>query len=314
MHLDRAVVQHRHLGTGCYIAAKAHGLRNPAENLLAVDVGGGCDPTAFFCRGVQHRQMLGMFGHQLAAQRQRVLPGSGSNFIDERLQINGVLVQVDTAPEAGWNMRIAHGMVDQQIGKAVTNRRFRAARVQTLEHHRIFAIDDVLRRHGGKNRLAGNAHVQRGDIAFSVKASGHLALGDGVVAAVQHVFLTRPDQLDGHARHFLGNGHGLAHIVGGAASAKTAPEVKLVHITLGGRQASGFGASGQGGFTVLGGGPHFTALRRPARCRVHGFHRGVVLKRVGIHRLNFAGTGRNRCAGIAVFIADHSVFVVETGF
>ena len=60
-----------------------------------------------------------------------------------------------------------------------------------------------------------------------------LALRDRVVAAVRHVLLARPDQLDRRARHLLGDRHRLAHpVVHRAAPAEAAAEVQLVDLAL----------------------------------------------------------------------------------
>ena len=52
-----------------------------------------------------------------------------------------------------------------------------------------------------------------GQVALRVEPGRQLALRDRVVAAVQHVLLARPDQLDRRAGHLLGDGHRLAHLV-----------------------------------------------------------------------------------------------------
>ena len=64
------------------------------------------------------------------------------------------------------------------------------------------------------------------------RPGGQLAGGDRVVAAMQHVLLPRPQQLHGRPRHFLGDGHRLAHVVLPAAPAEAAAEQHLVHLAL----------------------------------------------------------------------------------
>ena len=210
-------------------------------------------------------------------------------------------------------MRVAHGVVYQEVGKGVANRCLGPRRIQALKHHWILAIDDVLRRHAGQYGLAGNAHVQAGDVALRIKPGGHFALGNRVVFTVQHVFFTRPDQLDGCARHLLGDSHSLAHIVGHAAPAKAAAQMQLVDIALRRCQASGFCAGSQCRLAVLRGAPDLAAGRRPLGCGIHGFHGGVVLVRVGIHRFNFASACCNGCPGVAVFIACHGLWCAQPG-
>ena len=70
------------------------------------------------------------------------------------------------------------------------------------------------------------------DVALRVEPGAQLALRHRVVAAVQHVLLARPDQLDRRARHLLGDGHRLAHPVGRAAPAEAAAEQLLVDLAL----------------------------------------------------------------------------------
>ncbi len=78
--------------------------------------------------------------------------------------------------------------------------------------------------------------MQRGDVALRVQPGLQLALRHGVVAAVQHVFFARPEQLDGYARHLFCDVYRLAHpVVHGAAPAITAAQMDFVDLALGGR-------------------------------------------------------------------------------
>ena len=156
--------------------------------------------------------------------------------------------------------------------------------------------------------------MQPGDVALRIEPGRHLALRDGVVFAVQHVFFTRPDHLDGRAGHFFGNRHGLAYIVGLAAPAKATAQMQFVYVALRRGKARGFSAGGQCCLAILRGAPHLAAAGRPFRRGVHGLHGGVVLKRVRVHRFNFAGARGNRCLGIAVFIAHNGLWGVQTRF
>jgi hypothetical protein len=160
----------------------------------------------------------------------------------------------------------------------------------------------------------GDAHVQRRHVALRVQPGRQLALRDRVVQAVGHVFFTAPQQLDGRARHLLGNRHRLAHpVVHRAAAAKTAAEVDLVDLALRGRQACCFGRRGQCGFAVLRGGPHLAPVRRPLRRGVHRLHRGVVLVRVGVHRLDLACCAGQRLLHIAMAIAHGRLLGIQAG-
>ena len=74
-----------------------------------------------------------MLGHQLAAQRERILPGRVRDLVDEALEVDRVVVEVHAAPEAGRHVRVAHRVVDQQVRDRVAERAFGAAGVEALE-------------------------------------------------------------------------------------------------------------------------------------------------------------------------------------
>ena len=132
-------------------------------------------------------------------------------------------------------------------------------------------------------------------------------------APLQHVFFTAVDHLDRHAGHLFGDRDGLAHIVGHAAPAKTTTQVDFVNIALGLRQSGHLGRGGQRRFAVLGGGPNFAALGRPARGGVHGFHARVVLVRVAVNGLDlFGGTG-HRGLDVAILVAHGGLGRIERG-
>ena len=275
--------------------------------------GRGRAPSCLGRRRVEHRQGLGI-GDQLAPKGQRVLVGSGGNFVNEALDIDRVLVQVHTAPETHRHIRVANGMVNQQIGETIGELSLRAGRIQSLEGHRVFTGHDVLRRHLRQNRLPGHSHVQPGHVPLRVQSGRHLALARGVEATLQHVFFSRPYQLDGRAWHFLGQCNRLAHVVGHAAPAKAAAEVNLVHVALRLRQSRSFARGCQCGFAILGGCPDLTALRGVARGRVHGLHAGMVLVRVAIDRLDLAGSTGQRCLDVAILVAHGGFGCVECRF
>lgn len=117
VHLYGAVLADKHLGAGGRIAAKAHGLRQTAVNLLAANIGVWLAPASTLGRRIQNRPKFQVLRHHLAAHRQRILSGDKSYFVDERFKVNRVLVQIDALPETGGHMRVAHGMVDQQVGE-----------------------------------------------------------------------------------------------------------------------------------------------------------------------------------------------------
>ena len=83
--------------------------------------------------------MLGMFGHQLAPEFERVLSDGMRELVHEAFDVDGVLVDVDAAPETRRHMRVAHRMVDQQIRNFVAEFEF-AARRQPLKRRGVHAI------------------------------------------------------------------------------------------------------------------------------------------------------------------------------
>ena len=130
-------------------------------------------------------------------------------------------------------MRVAHGVVDQQVRDGVADRASRPAAFRPWNTTGSRPSLHVLREDAGQDRLARDAHVQRRHVALRVQAGRQLALRDRVVAALQHVLLARPDQLDRRAGHLLGDDHRLAHpVVHRAAPAEAAAEVDLVDLAL----------------------------------------------------------------------------------
>jgi len=63
----------RDLGTGCDIAAVAHVLGEAAVDALRRRLA----PARTLGHGIEHREVLGMVGHQLAAELERILPRNG---------------------------------------------------------------------------------------------------------------------------------------------------------------------------------------------------------------------------------------------
>src|SRR6202034_945374 len=92
--LQLAFVAYGHLGYGGRIAAVAHELRD-----AAMDAGGQrLAPVAFFGRGIEHGEVLGMFAHQRPAKLERVLAGSLRDLVHEAFAVDAVLVGIDAAP------------------------------------------------------------------------------------------------------------------------------------------------------------------------------------------------------------------------
>ena len=238
VNLEFSVIADRDLSTGGYVTAEAHGLGQSTKHAL----GRRFAPASPLSCCIQDGPVQRVFGQQFMPEGQRILACGMGEFVDEALHINAVLVQVDTAPKASRHMRVAHGIVDQEVGHAVAEMPLRTGCQQTLEHHRIFAVLDALRRYCGQNRLSGNAHMQAGDLALGIDAGGQLALGHRVVTPVQHVLLAAPDQLDRDARHLLGDADSLVNPVGAATAAEATAEHQLVDLTFGGRQAGSLGS------------------------------------------------------------------------
>ena len=180
-----------------------------------------------------------MTAQQLAAEFQLVLPGRLRQLIHEAFHEDAVLVDVHATPEARRDVRIAHRMVDQQVRDRVAERVL-ARLEQALERERVAALVllDHLRPHAREDRLARQADVQAGQVVVLVERAGHLRHHDRVIAALRHVFLARPEQLDRGAREFLGDTDNLMHVVlERAAPAEAAAEVEHVDLDLVGRQA-----------------------------------------------------------------------------
>ena len=174
-----------------------------------------------------------MLGHELAPECQRVLPGGMGELVDEALQIDGVLVDVDAAPEARRDRRVAHGVLDEQVRHRVADGVV-AVRMEALEGDRVRAVfAHPLRAHGGQDGLARDAHMQRGQLTVFGEAAHQPTLGDRVVMAVGHVLLAGPEELHRRARQLLGDADGLGdEVVEGAAPAEAAAQMDLMHITL----------------------------------------------------------------------------------
>ena len=129
-----------------------------------------------------------------------------------------------------------------------------------------------------------------------------------MVAAVEHVLLARPDQLDRRARHLLRDRHRLAHeIVARRAPAEAAAEIEPVDVALADRQAGGIGRRRKRRLGVLRRRPDLAFRVRPERRRVHRLHGGVVLIREGVDRLvRLRGAGDGGL-DVAALVADEGL-------
>ena len=116
----------RDLGAGCHIAAERHGLRQAAEYALRRRP----TPSGLLRHRIEHGEMLGMVCHQLAAELERVNARFLGKLVHEAFEIDGVVVDVHAAPEARIDVRVAHGMVHQDVGDRVAERRFVPAGIE----------------------------------------------------------------------------------------------------------------------------------------------------------------------------------------
>src|SRR5262249_58179881 len=98
-----------------------------------------------------------MFGFEVfEAEGERILAGGVRTLVHEALDIKRILVAVAAAPEARRHMRIAHGVVDQQVGHVVAECPLGAAGIEALESDRISAVCYARRTDRRQDGLSGN--------------------------------------------------------------------------------------------------------------------------------------------------------------
>ena len=208
-------------------------------------------------------------------------------------------------------MRVAHGVIDQEIGHVVAVGRFGAGRHESLEGRGVHAVHEILRQQRGQDRLARDADLQTDQIALRIETTGQLGHRDRMVLTVRHVLFARPDELDRRARHLLGDQHGLADIIRTAAPAEATAQQQLVDVALGDRQARGFRRGGEGRLTVLRAAPDLALVGRVARRGVHRLHGDVVLVGEIVDGLDLLGRAGDRPLGIPRLVADEGLVGVE---
>ena len=128
---------------------------------------------------------------------------------------------------------------------------------------------------------------------------------------MRHVLFARPDQLDRHARHLLGDHRDLADIVGAAAPAEPAAEMHLVEVALLRSAGRTLPTPPQAPPRHSASGPTPRACRRVERGDVHRLHGGVVQVRIAVDRLVLARRAGDRRLGVAGLVADEGLFGVE---
>ena len=305
---ELAIRIHRDLGAGGHVAREGLADREPAVHALG---GGGAPARPLRCR-VQHRQGERVVGHQRAAELERVLAGGMGQLVHEAFHVDGVLVDVDPAPEPRRHRRVAHGVVDEQVRDAVADGVI-AVGEQALEGDRVRAVLECGRAHRGEDGLPGDAHAQPHQVPVLVERPRQLGLGDGVIGPVEHVLLAGPQQLDGRSRHLSGDGDRLPDIVvEGPASSEAPAQMDLVDLALGDRQSGRLGGRLQGRLAVLGRTPDLAALRGPARGGVHGLHGRVVLVGVAVDGLDRPGGARQRGVDVARPVADEGLLGLQS--
>jgi len=146
-----------------------------------------------------------MLRHQLAPELERVRAHFLCKLVHEAFEVDGVVVDVHAAPETWIDVRVAHRMIDQDIGDRVADRRFRPARIEARERRWIAPFLQRCWSDFREDRLAGNPHVQRRQVFVGIEAGGELALSDRMIPAMRHVLFARPQQLDRRAGHLHGD-------------------------------------------------------------------------------------------------------------
>ena len=206
--------------------------------------------------------------------------------VHEAFDIKRVVIAVDAAPEARGDRRVAHGMVDQQVRHLVTEDALRTAGIEALEGERVLAVLQQPGQQRCQDRLTGNAHMQPDELVLGVERAAHPALRDRVIGIVRGVLFARPQQLDGNARHLLGDRDRLIDVVGLAFTAEAAAEKRLDDIALRHRQAGGFRRRRHRAFRVLRRAPDLATIRRIERGGVDRPHGGVDAVRERIDRFD----------------------------
>ena len=305
MDLDIRAIGHGELARSGHVAAEALHLRDAAEYARRGWLG-PADPVS---HGIERRQVARVLRHELAPELDRVHAGRLGQFIHETFHEDRVLVRVDPAPESRRHMRIAHRMVNQQVGKLIADAMLGAIE-HPLEHERIaaFLLLDDGRTHGGENRLARQAHVQPGEVFIGIERASQLAHHDRVITALRHILFTRPDQLDRYAGHLLGDQDSLhREILECAAAPEPAPEIDLVDIAFFARQAGGRDDRGERSLGILRRHPRLAALGSPFCSGRLGFERGVVEERIKIDRLVLLRRACKRGLDVAPLVADEGL-------
>ena len=126
--------------------------------------------------------MLGL--EVFEAKGERVITDRVRHLVHKAFDIKSVLVTVDATPETCRYMRIAHCVVDQQVGHIVAECPLGAAGIEALENDRILAILHACRNERRQDGLSGNAHMQPDQFIVGIERGSHAALRDRVIGVV----------------------------------------------------------------------------------------------------------------------------------
>src|ERR1700716_775908 len=299
MHLDLVAIDDRDFRRTGNVTGIAHVLRDAAIDPLRR----WFVPADFFGDGIEYGKVLRMLRHQLAPELDRILAHRMRQFIHETFEVDRVVIDVHAAPVTRRDVGIAHRMLDQKIGNRISDRGV-AGSTEALECGRIHAVDQCLGAQAELDGLSRQSYLQCGQIVVRVEGAGQFTLRDGMILAVLHVFFARPQQFDRGARHLLGDSNRLPDIVGLAATAKAAAEYLLVDVAFIGWQTGCFQHRGESGLAVLRSAPDLAFVRGIERRGVQRLHRGVILVRVIVHRLELLGGARDGSLGVAILVAD----------
>ena len=75
-----------------------------------------------------------------AAEGEGILARGMRQLVDERFEIDRIVIGVHAAPKAGEQMRVAHRVIDQNVRHIVAEGALRTIRRETLEDERVEAV------------------------------------------------------------------------------------------------------------------------------------------------------------------------------
>src|SRR6516164_7511861 len=178
MHLQLVIV-HRNFCDRGRIAVEAHELRQAAVHPLCRWLA----PTCFFRDSVENGKVLGMLRHQPAAELKRIFAGCVRQLIHKALKIDGVVVDIDAAPETRWYMWVAHCVINQQVRNRVPDCEL-PARIEPLEDHWVLTVLQPTGALRTQDRLPRDAHVEGAQVSLRVESAHQLSLRERMELAM----------------------------------------------------------------------------------------------------------------------------------